>query len=323
MGHSELIKPNSTFSFTITQSDAGTRLDQFMCRQFPLYSRNFFQQTIDKKRIWVNDTAAIKCGVKLRFADIVTITFPPDKKVDASSQAVQELGIELLHEDPHFLIIYKPAGVLVHRPNTYCTTISLVDWITNHYQEIKDVGFVDRPGIIHRLDKNTSGLLVIPRTNIAHNQFGAMFKDRTIHKTYYALVQGHPDREGSIDFPIGRDPRIRTRMKAYDPKKRFMPEDVRQSLTHYKVVEYFKDSSLVEVTLVTGRTHQIRVHFTAIGHPLIGDTIYGDAAKEIDRQALHAHSVSFTFNEKNYTFSRAIPDDMATLITGLRQSSQN
>ena len=138
---------------------------------------------------------------------------------------------------------------------------------------------VDRPGIVHRLDKDTSGLMVVPRTHYAHKYFSTLFRDRQIHKTYYAVVHGHPDAQGTIDFSVGRHPEQRTKMHAF-------PHDYRQDLpmrsavTHYTVLEYFADSALVELKPVTGRTHQIRVHCTALGHPLIGDPVYGTKIKK-------------------------------------------
>ena len=319
-GHPDLIKPESTFSFVVAEQNVGQRLDCFMSEQFPLYSRSFFQQVIDKKCILINNDAAKKNGVKLRIADVISITFPPQETVDTSEQAIAELGIKLIYENEHFLIIYKPAGVLVHRPNTGSVELTLADWITHHFQDIKDVGSIDRPGIVHRLDKNTSGLLIVPRTNWAHGKFGDMFKQRIISKTYYAIVHGHPDRKGSIDFPIGRDPHFRIRMKAYNPSRGSLPknDDTRESLTNYEISKYFQEHSLVKVKLITGRTHQIRAHFSALGHPLVGDTVYGKKSKLIDRQALHAHTISFTFNDKQYSFSQDIPNDMDLLTKTLK-----
>ena len=318
-----LIKPNKTFSFTVENTDAYNRIDRYITKQFPYYSRSFFQRSIDKERISINDQLVTKQSIPVKEGDVVTITFPPARMIEPEKLAGKQLGVQIVGTHDHFMILYKPAGLLVHPPNTTSTEVTLVDWILYHYQELAHVGYVDRPGIVHRLDKNTSGILIIPRTNYAHRILGDLFKKRAINKTYIAVVRGHPLPEGTIDLPIGRNPITRVTMTTFPHKdaekiRKQGGVKIRHAITHYKVCEYFDDAALVEIHPVTGRTHQIRVHFAAIGHPLIGDQLYGTLSKHLKRQALHAYGLSFIFNGKLYSYNYEMPDDLKTLVNSLR-----
>jgi len=247
--------------------------------------------------------------------DVVTITFPPERSVEIDPEIVKNIDVQILHEDEHFVVIGKPAGLLVHTPHHLSNEVTLVDWLLAHYDEVASVGYVDRPGIVHRLDKNTSGLMIVCRSNHAHTVFGSMFRERQISKTYLALVKGHPSRTGTIDLLVGRDPIHKARVRTYKNLDEYPNIKKRDALTRYKVISYFEDCSLVEVKPVTGRTHQIRVHLAAIGHPLVGDTVYGTASKKIDRHALHAAELSFSFKGKEHVIKQPMPDDLANLIS--------
>jgi 23S rRNA pseudouridine1911/1915/1917 synthase len=318
MERTGLISPNSTFSFTIPEEAANKRLDHYIALQFPLYSRSFFQRVIDDGLVAVNGKRTIKPGASLRAYDIVTVQFPPVRQVDPQALTEKHRGIEIIAQKPHFLVLLKPAGLVVHTPAARSTMPTLVDWLLNNYAEIASVGAVDRPGIVHRLDKDTSGIMIITRTNYAHAIFGQMFKDRAISKTYVAVVHGHPPKTGIIDLPIGRDPRNPTKMSTFPYSAAGRSNAIRTACTNYTVLEYFQDHSLVEVHPVTGRTHQIRVHFAAIGHPLVGDPVYGRSSHLIKRHALHAHKLAFTFEGEAHTFSYDAPADFKALLNSLK-----
>lgn len=304
---SKIISPNAFFSFEVAPEQDSARLDVFITQQFPDYSRNFFRTLIEHDCITINNLVPKKCGVKLKTGDTIAIKFPEKREPQSyDAKDLKNLNIEIVFEHPDFLVLYKPAGVIVHPPSEKSEMISLIDWLLATYKDIKHVGYTTRPGIVHRLDKDTSGLLIVALNNVSHAKISDMFKSRTIHKTYYAVVSGHPLKEGSIDFPIGRHPVTRSRMTHNATG--------RSALTYYKVIEYFEDSSLVEIKLITGRTHQIRVHFSTIGHPLIGDALYGTPSKKINRQALHAHSLQFDYEGNSYSFTKELPKDFQSLI---------
>ena len=333
----EIISPDTTFTFQVYDTEAPARLDTYISKQFPQYSRNFFQKLIDAKHIKLNGITIHKQGTVLKADDVITVYFPPERTYDPATLTslveAQNLAIELIFEHEQFLIVYKPASIMVHAPSSKSSDITLVDWLLAHHKELATIGASNRPGIVHRLDKDTSGLLIIPRTTYAHTLFGTMFKDRLIKKTYYAIVQGQPAPTGTIDFPIGRDQEKKIKMKAYThhistaTTKRLMAQhnnqtvdpNARQSLTHYSVEKYFKNAALVKVNPITGRTHQIRVHLASIGHPLIGDHIYGKKSALINRQALHAYSLSFTFDGQQFTFSKEIPEDFKKTLSILQE----
>jgi 23S rRNA pseudouridine1911/1915/1917 synthase len=199
----------------------------------------------------------------------------------------------------------------VHPAKIDSQYITLVDWLVKTFKELSDVGHSDRPGIVHRLDRDTSGIMIVARNNCAHAQISDLFKNRKIQKTYHAVVHGHPEKEGIIDLPITRHPVNRNTMMCTIQKDN---KKARSALTQYKVLEYFESCSLVEVKPTTGRTHQIRVHFSTIGHPLIGDAVYSKASKKIKRHALHATSLTFTFNGKQHSFNCEAPNDFNLLL---------
>lgn len=320
-------KPGSTHSFCIPDDTEKMRIDLYLARQFPAYSRNFFQQLIEDRRIAANNVPLEKPSFVIKAGDQVCITFPEQRIVDHKnlSLALEEkkVDVEVIAEHEHFLIIYKPANFLVHAPSARSSAVTLVDWLVVHYPDIASVGYTDRPGIVHRIDKDTTGILVVPRTPYAHNAFSKHFKNRSIKKLYLAVVEGHPPASGTIDFPIGRDPHAPQKMTFFSRSGLEAGNashiKKRDATTHYKVRTYFKDSALIEAHLITGRTHQIRVHCAAIGHPLVGDPVYGNKSKLIKRQALHAYSISFDFDGVEHTFCKEPPTDFADLINSLTQ----
>jgi len=297
-----------TYTYIVEEELQGARLDRVLTTKHPEYSRSYHKVLIIEDCVMVNGTIVSKPSCPLKSGDTITITITPARPLEAQP-ITEDLGVRLVYEHEDFLIVYKPAGLLVHAPNDKNTEVTLVDWLVHTFKELKDVGPDDRPGIVHRLDKGTSGLLIIPRNNKAHNTFSKLFQDRQIEKTYLALVKGHTDKQGSIDEPIGRDPIKRHRMAVNLRGK--------EALTHYKVAQYYEEATLLELRIITGRTHQIRVHCSSLGHPLLGDITYGTVHKRIKRQALHAYNVAFMYDDHWYSFSYDMPKDMRTLQKSL------
>lgn len=299
----------------IDQESINKRLDIYLFENFQDYSRTFFKNIIlEQNIIFVNNKLIKKPSYLTRLNDKIEFSFSDLKNLNIINiddlSIIDNLDVKVLYFNEDFLIIYKPAKLNTHRPNTKSQEVALTDWLINKFSEIKDIGYIDRPGIVHRLDKDTSGLLIIARNSRSHIIFSNMFKERKIEKTYIAIVKGHPEKSGAIDLKIKRDDIIRTKMKAGSSTGR-------DSLTYYKVIKYLKDSSIVEVNPITGRTHQIRVHFNAIKHPIIGDFTYSNKSELIDRQALHAYKISFFYKDKYYMFLYDIPEDIKKLIEKL------
>ncbi|MGB8367446.1 MAG: RluA family pseudouridine synthase [Candidatus Babeliales bacterium] len=314
------IQPNAYFSFSVNKENDNTRLDVFVTQQFSQHSRSFFKHLIEKGQSKINKVTTKKQGTLLKTGDTVTIQFPAKRAVNTTTIKQLDLNIQIISQHEHFLIVSKPAGLLVHPTSSRCTETTLSDWLIAHYNEIQTIGYPDRPGIIHRLDKDTSGLIIIPRTSYANTLFGQLFKSRSIKKKYYALVEGHPEKKGIINLPIGRDPFVRKKMKAFSPEEQlsYASKKIRSATTHYNVIDYFDDYSFIEVQPITGRTHQIRVHCAAIGHPIIGDSSYGTKSIFIKRQALHAQELSFTFNNKDYSFSSPLSNDFKNALKKIK-----
>ena len=332
-----IIAPNSVITVSIPEGCTAARLDTALATLLPAYSRSFFQHIIKEGYATLNGKPIRKSSCPVKATDTITITFPPKRVVEPTIVAEmvksKNLAIEVVHENEHFLIVYKPANIMVHAPSEKSTAITLVDWLLVNYPGISHVGYSDRPGIVHRIDKDTSGLLVVPITPYAHATFSKMFKDRAMHKTYLAVVEGHPEPAGTIDIPIGRSPQG-NKMAAfleYKPDTQLGTPTtlkvargsrrIRHAITHYVVKQYFENNALIEATIVTGRTHQIRVHCAAIGHSIVGDPVYGKKSKLIKRQALHAYSLSFVFDGKEHNFCRELPDDFQELLAALVKQS--
>ena len=313
------IKPNATFSFVVSGQPRKTRIDSFIASQFSAYSRSFISKLFAKQLVAKNGVLVHKNGEFICDNDVITVQFPPERTIVAPQETSALYPVEVVDEQEHFLIICKPAGLVVHPPSKHCPQYSLTDWLLATYPEMYGVGTFGRPGIIHRLDKDTSGLMVIPRTNYAFTVFGDLFRSRTIYKTYMAVVEGHPEKIGMIDLPIGRDPYKKIKMKAFSPseQEKFDTVKMRDSITEFCVSQYYQKHTLVRVTPKTGRTHQIRAHFAAIGHPLLGDAVYGKQSAVIPRHALHASKLSFIFDQKEYSYDSIIAKDILSALSHL------
>ena len=317
MGNITRIPPNTTHHFTVSVQEAGQRLDRYLTQQFSSYYRTFFQQLIQQEMVSINNKKKVKPKTLTKSDDLITVTFPLVITKRPQKEIPKDLDISIVHTDEHFLVINKPVNLMVHPPTITSDDFTLIDWLMHTFQEITNVGFADRPGIVHRLDKDTSGIMLVARNNCALTMLGDMFRKRTIKKTYLAIVSGHPEKEGTITLSIKRHSIKRNTMVAVPPETK-TNGTLRSACTHYRVLHYFDDCSLVEVKPVTGRTHQIRVHFAALGHPLIGDHVYGKKSKKLGRQALHAYKLSFEFNGKQYSFCQDPPQDFKNFLEKIR-----
>ena len=294
------------------------RLDSFLIKSLPEYSRSYFQRLISAGLILVNGERVNKSFL-VKVDDEIEISFPKPEPLKGEPADVM---FEIVDVQNDFLIINKPAGLTVHHTKIQGVEPTLVQGLLYRFKDFEKFDDLERPGIVHRLDKQTSGLLVVARNISAQIKLSRLFKERKVKKTYLAVVKGHPDLKGKIEFPIGRHPVERNKMShvSYAGKP---------ALTYYNVLQYYKDCSLVSVRLVTGRTHQIRVHFAAIGHGLLGDTMYGIKSKFIKRQALHSWKLSFEFEvsnnsqEKHFSYSVPVPDDFRRLLFLLKDSRIN
>jgi 23S rRNA pseudouridine1911/1915/1917 synthase len=274
----------------------------------PELTRSRVKRLIDDGHIRVNGELA-KAGVRLEPGQRVMVDVPPPS---APSAKAESIPLDILFEDPDIVVINKPAGMTVH-PAPGHAAHTLVNAILAHCTDLSGVGGVQRPGIVHRLDRDTSGVILVAKNDAAHNSLARQLKERRVEKTYLALVDGTPKpAEGVIDAPIARDPRNRQRMA--------IVEDGRESVTAYRVVERLPSYALVEARPKTGRTHQIRVHLAAIGHPIAGDRLYGHASRDISRQFLHAWRIAFTHPRTGVriNFEAPIPPDLAAVLTRLR-----
>lgn len=271
-------KMKNLVKIIVQEGDIAQRLDLFLIKKFPSYSRSYFQNLIEDNLIKINSKAAPKSSYLLKKQDEIDIEFPPQQPLEIIPQKVD---FDIVDTKEDFLIINKPAGLIVHHSQSNKDQITLVHGLLYLFKEFKEFSDTIRPGIIHRLDKDTSGLIIIARNTPSQISLASLFKERIIKKTYYALVSGHPSPQGTINAPIGRHPKERHKMSVHGLEKR-------ESITHYTVLKYFKDTALVELHPITGRTHQIRVHLASIGHGILGDSTYGHKSKLISRQALHA-----------------------------------
>lgn len=314
---------NSTLTVRVPLQVSPCRIDQFVTSQFSSYSRSFFKRLITYGHVTLNTIPVTKAGTIITAGDIIIITLPHQAPISDQNIKDYSPDIALIYQHEHFLIVYKPAGLTTHKPHALSTEITLVAWLLINYKDLAHTGAIDRPGIVHRLDKNTSGLIIIARTQYGHKLFTTMFKERTIKKTYLALVRGHTPKNGTIDLAITRHPTIKTKMTAVPLSPQaihnaitntYHNKKIRAALTHYEAIRYFDNYSLLSVTPITGRTHQIRVHLAAIGYPILGDTVYGEPSALINRHALHAYQLSFSFDGIPYSFSHPIATDMDLII---------
>jgi len=304
------------------------RLDVWLAKNMPWLSRSRLQGLINEGFVLLNDEK-VKPNHKISSGELVSITIPPPER---STLQPEEGPLDLLYEDEHLLVINKPAGLAVH-PGGGVRGGTLVNLLLHHCRELSGIGGVEKPGIVHRLDKDTTGVMVVAKDDWTHLGLSSQFQERKVKKEYLALVWGEMGRRaGVIELPIGRSRRDRKKMAVRELGGR-------AAVTSYKVLEDFGLCTYLAVRLGTGRTHQIRVHLSHLGHPLVGDPKYGgrrkmlgklspsqrDLAKRLlellPRQALHAHLLGFVhpISRKYLEFSSPLGGDMAQALELLRR----
>jgi len=291
--------------------EPGVRLDRYVAERCPQLTRTQAHKLIADGYITVNDRVA-KAGAKLHVGDRVNVTLPPPPPSPLSPEAIP---LNIIYEDNDLLVLDKPAGLPIHpAPGHYSHT--LVNAILSYLPHLPESGDSLRPGIVHRLDKDVSGVMVVAKNSVAQAKLINQFKSRTVVKAYLALVKGHltPD-EGVIEAPIGRDPRHRKRMAVVAEGK--------EARTQYSVIKYVGDYTLVEVRPETGRTHQIRVHLSAIGYPVVGDSVYGVKSPYLSRPFLHACRLGFKLPSSGEykEFTSNLPPDLEQALETLRNPS--
>ncbi|RKD24679.1 pseudouridine synthase [Ammoniphilus oxalaticus] len=299
------------YDWTIELEDDGQRVDKFLAEVNPTLSRSKIQKWVKEGLVFVNGRQ-VKGNYRLIEDDEVSLTVPPQLELEARPERME---LEIVYEDDDVIVINKPRGVVVH-PAPGHDSATLVNGLLDHCSQLSTINGKMRPGIVHRIDKDTSGLLMVAKNDEAHLALAQQLKQHTVDRKYLAIVHGVVVHErGTIDAPIGRDPKNRQRMAVnFDHGK--------HAISHFATIERFNQYTLVELMLETGRTHQIRVHMNYIGHPLVGDPKYGPSNKlSIDGQALHAAGLGFTHprTSERLTFSAPLPNDMEKILEQFRQ----
>lgn len=292
--------------------DQNQRIDGWLSANLKQYSRTYLQKLVNDGLVTVNGKI-VKTNHKIKVGDEVVISIPEPEKLDVKAE---KIDLDVLYEDNDIIVINKPKGMVVH-PAVGNYSGTLVNALMEHCGDsLSDINGVIRPGIVHRIDKDTSGVLVIAKSNVAHEKLSEKLKDHDIKRIYVALVDGiiHEDC-GKIDAPIGRHPVERKKMSVN-------LKNGRRAVTHFKVLERFNDATYIEVRLETGRTHQIRVHMSYIGFPIIGDEVYGRKKQKYDTkgQALHARVLGFEHPVKGeyMEFEAELPDYFKDLLERLK-----
>jgi len=296
---------NSIKEYRLVVDEPGVRLDKYVSERYPEFSRTRVQRLIADGYIRVNDRVA-KAGLKLNAGDRLTVNVPP---LPPTTLVPEAIPLHIIYEDDDLLVIDKPAGLTVH-PAPGHRSHTLANAIVAHLSGLPDSGNL-RPGIVHRLDRDTSGVMVVARNGAAQLNLINQFKARSVVKAYLVLVRGHlTPEEGIIEAPIGRDRSHRERMAVVAEDKG------REARTEYRVVDYIGDCTLLEVRPETGRTHQIRVHLAAIGYPVAGDKVYGVKSPHLPRQFVHAARLGFHHpaTGEYVEFTSELPADLAQAL---------
>jgi len=307
----------------LTDAEAeGLRLDVWLARRLPTLSRSRLQALVAEGHVLV-DGQGSRASARLRPGQTVLVSVP---QAVPPSPAAEDIPLVVVHDDPHLLVVDKPPGLVVH-PGAGNPSGTLVNALLRHVADLSGIGGVARPGIVHRLDRGTSGLIVVAKTDAAHRELQRQFSSRAVEKHYLALVHGVPvARSGEIAAAIGRDPVNRKKMSVRAPRGR-------KARTAWTREEDFDGASLLRVRIHTGRTHQIRVHLASVGHPVVGDATYGgarspssrraaarEALGDMGRPALHAARLAFTHpaTGERVAFEAPLPPDIVSLLERLR-----
>ncbi len=299
------------------RDDRGIRLDVFLARRLENLTRSQIQLLNRSGAIRIGGSQE-KAGYRIRGGETIEVDVHALSAVPISPE---QIPLQIYFEDRDLAVIEKPAGVVVH-PGAGTGGGTIANALVFHFKNLSDVGGEGRPGIVHRLDKKTSGLLMVAKNNIAHAKLSEAFQARKIQKTYLALVHGRPKRDmAAINLTVSRHPTVRTKMAAGRPSGR-------TAHSEYKVLETFHGFSFLEVKITTGRTHQIRVHLSAIGHPVVGDDVYGERSHkefvmkfgELHRYFLHAATLRFEhpMTGKPMEFHSPLPEELQKLLNGIK-----
>lgn len=306
-----------TQELIVTREDSGERLDVFLARRLPGRSRSQWQRLVRAGCVEIGSRPARKAGEEITAGERIRVRWV-EKQAHAEPEA---LPLEIVYEDADLVVVNKPAGMVVHR-GAGVTAGTLVNALLHHVRELSSVGGQERPGIVHRLDKMTSGLMLVAKNDFSHRKLAAAFKSRAIHKKYVALVHGRVEREaGAIVATVSRDPVRRVRMKAGAPGGR-------DAETRYRVLRRHPHFTLLEALPRTGRTHQIRVHLAFLGHPVVGDALYGAPRRirrrggeegTIPRTFLHASKLEFAHPRtgKLLSFEAPLPEELRRFLESL------
>ncbi len=301
------------FIYKINNENVGKRLDAFLSIKIVNVSRSSITKNISKGLVLVNSKTVSK-SYKLSLGDIVEFNIEEPVELDVSPQ---DIPLDIVYEDDDLLVVNKPKGMVVH-PAAGNYTDTLVNALMFHCKDsLSGINGVLRPGIVHRIDKNTSGLLIVAKNDLSHNHLAQQIKEHSFTRVYLAVVYGNiKDDFGTIDKPIGRHPKDRKKMCVTE-------KNSRSAVTHYKIIERFNGFTLIECKLETGRTHQIRVHMASIGHPVAGDDVYGPkkVITELNGQCLHAKSIGFVHpvTGKYIEFSSEVPEVFSRFLHKLHK----
>ena len=295
-------------------SENALRLDKLLAQEMGDFSRSYIQKIISAGGVSVDGIPLYKKAELIPPGMEVEISIPPAEESDLQPE---EIPLDILFENEDCIVINKPAGMVVH-PALGHATGTLVQAVLAHAPEIEGVGGFKRPGLVHRLDQDTSGVILLAKNDSAHQFLQDQFKDRTVGKVYLALVDGRPPSpKGRVEVAIGRDPKFRQRMAAVQDR------EGREAVSEFFTLEEFSKHTLLKVSILTGRTHQIRVHLAFLGSPVVGDTVYGrnKSSLEIDRQFLHAHQlmISIPGDERQRTFEAPLAAELEETLKALRK----